>query len=134
MTERLNPGEEPQQPNPFYVPTPKEEYILGTPTVPIKGYARHVLRQEDIDPRLSRTILEFVDASYWTENKIGRNLESHKARVIKRSQRSGLSPEEIDQTMTRAVTIYEQYKQLAGLTSEDVLTRETIIALIGQKE
>lgn len=126
MSERLKPGEEPQQPNPFYVPTPKPEYNLGTSTVPINRYARFALRQEEIDPRLAGTIVEFVNVAYYDENKVG-DPEYRRTRLVKRWQRQGLSPEEIDQAVARAGTIYDQYKQLAGLTTEDVLTRQAII-------
>ena len=128
MVERPKPGDESQQPSPFYVsvPAPGPEYNLSTPTVPIKRYARFALRQENLDPRFTRSILDFVDAAYWDENQVG-DIEARRQYLIKRGRRQGLLPEEMDQVIQRAGAIYNQYKELAGLTVENVLTREAII-------
>lgn len=96
----------------------------GTPTVPIKRYARDVLQEgETIDVKAAKTIIDLVEAAYWSENNPGYvAADWHIERATTRARRAGLSEEEISAAKERAGTIYHQFKNLLGVNNDSPLT------------
>lgn len=110
----------------------ESRFIKGTPTIPLKRFARAMLKKEGIQPPLLNAVVEFVEAAYWIENNIG-NPERHNQLAARRADMWGLSEEEIVRASQVAEVTYLEYKHLAGISHDSPLTLDAIGAMEANK-
>ena len=108
-----------------------EKLIIGkheTPTVPIKRFAKDFLERQEIESNLRKAVIEFVEANYWIENKIG-DPEIHGQRAMRKAKGFGLSDQQLDQVRQTAQAIYLNYKSIGELSQDKPLTRSEIVKI-----
>lgn len=132
MVERLESGKQSKDAFEKSLMGRREFSWHGTPTVPLKRYAREILRNE-ADPKLAEAVVEFAEANYWIENKIG-NPEKHQTRAVRRAKIFGFSEQEVAAISQSAATIYMDYKKFAGVNQDNPLTRRSIAEAKTKKE
>lgn len=102
----------------------KRPHIPSSSVVPVKGFAREVLRTaKETDPFI-KAVLEYTDAEFYIAKEIGEP-EYHTGRAAKSVAKLNLSPEEISRAMKVAHELLISYGQ-SPANQDTSLTPETI--------